>query len=405
MEFSEKQKEYIARADRRWNIKTGATRSGKTYVDTMAVIPMRVAKCRGSGLIVLMGNTMGTVERNILQPMRARYTDRCVSMVRTGDGSITLFGRKAYVLGADSKARVAALQGVGIEYAYGDEITTWAEDVFWMLKSRLDGETSLFDGTCNPEGPNHWFKRFLDSDADLYHQAYTIDDNPFLPEKFVRELKKEYTGTVYYDRFILGRWARAEGIIYPMFRAERHVTETTPRMRRLYFSADIGHSNATVFLCVGLGADGRAYVLDEFYHSGRETGGTVSPLWYAKEFIAFKRRCLVREDEARYAGVYIDPSALGFIAQLRELGEARTYRAVNAVGAGIQTVASMIDSDHLRVHRRCEKTLLEFGDYVWDEAASERGVDMPRKEKDHAMDALRYLLHTRRRDFTGSEGR
>ena len=86
-----------------------------------------------------------------------------------------------------------------------------------MLKSRLSCPHSHFDGTCNPDNPQHWFKRFLDSDADIYCQAYTIDDNPTLPPEFVAQLKKEYAGTVYYNRFILGQWAAAGGIIYRPF--------------------------------------------------------------------------------------------------------------------------------------------------------------------------------------------
>ena len=128
-----------------------------------------------------------------------------------------LFGRKVYVLGADNKKHIARIQGAAFEYAYGDEITTWDEGVFQMLKSRLSCPHSHFDGTCNPDNPQHWFKKFLDSDADIYCQAYTIDDNPTLPPEFVAQLKKEYTGTVYYNRFILGQWAAAGGIIYQPF--------------------------------------------------------------------------------------------------------------------------------------------------------------------------------------------
>ncbi len=83
-----------------------------------------------------------------------------------------------------------ASRGAAFEYAYGDEMTTWDEDVFQMLKSRLSCPHSHFDGTCNPESPSHWFKKFLDSDADIYCQAYTIDDNPTLPAQFVADLKK-----------------------------------------------------------------------------------------------------------------------------------------------------------------------------------------------------------------------
>jgi phage terminase large subunit len=85
-----------------------------------------------------------------------------------------------------------------------------------MLKSRLRTEHSHFDGTCNPDNPRHWFKAFIESDADIYQQSYVIDDG-VLPEEVVAQLKKEYAGTVYYDRFILGKWVAAEGAIYRDF--------------------------------------------------------------------------------------------------------------------------------------------------------------------------------------------
>ena len=52
---------------------------------------------------------------------------------------------------------------------------------------------------------------------DIYLQRYTIFDNPFLPEEFVQQLCKEYEGTIYYDRLILGLWKRADGAIYKRF--------------------------------------------------------------------------------------------------------------------------------------------------------------------------------------------
>ena len=129
-----------------------------------------------------------------------------------------MFGKKVFVLGADNKKHVARIQGTTVEYAYGDEITTWSQEVFEMLKSRLRCEHSHFDGTCNPDSPNHWFKKFLESDADIYAQSYQIDDG-VLPAEVVEELKKEYAGTVYYKRYILGEWALAEGLIYPMYQS------------------------------------------------------------------------------------------------------------------------------------------------------------------------------------------
>lgn len=199
----------------RWNIKTGATRSGKTFLD-YTVIPKRILKCRGEGLIVLLGNTKGTLERNILEPMRAIWSPALVGQIGSNN-TVQIFGKKCHALGADKISQVSKLQGAAFEYCYGDEITTWHEDVFQMLKSRLSCPNSHFDGTCNPGNPQHWFKKFLDSDADIYRQAYTIDDNPFLAPEFVENLKREYAGTVYYNRFILGEWAAAEGVIYQDF--------------------------------------------------------------------------------------------------------------------------------------------------------------------------------------------
>ena len=177
MKLSDKQKEFWNNCNCRWNIKSGATRSGKTYLDYF-LIPKRIRTTKGQGLIVILGNTKGTIERNILEPMRNIYGPKLVGNI-SSNNTVRLFGKKVYALGADKKNRVEVIQGAGIEYCYGDEITTWSEEVFQMLKSRLDKPNSCFDGTCNPDHPNHWFKQFLDSDADIYHQHYTIDDNPF----------------------------------------------------------------------------------------------------------------------------------------------------------------------------------------------------------------------------------
>lgn len=217
MAFSDMQQAYLLNATHRWNIKTGATGSGKTWLDCCVVIPKRILNCTGSGLIVLIGNTRSTIERNVLTPMRSIWGKQLVGSLRINASSVEIFGRQCIVMGADKANQVERIQGATIEYCYGDEITTWSEPVFQMLKSRLRTQTSVFDGTCNPESPSHWFKAFLDSDADIYQQAYTIHDNPFLPANVVRELKKEYAGTVYYDRYILGLWRQAEGAVYRIF--------------------------------------------------------------------------------------------------------------------------------------------------------------------------------------------
>lgn len=215
--LSHKQNEYIRNANHRWNIKSGAVRSGKSYVDTAYIVPARIRERIGKpGLAVIMGVSRETIERNVLQPMREIYTSRIIGAINNRNVA-RICGEDVYCLGAEKISQVAKIQGSSIKYAYGDEIAKWSKEVFEMLKSRLDKPYSCFDGACNPENPTHWLKEFIDSDADIYLQQYRIFDNPFLPTDYVKNLCNEYAGTVYYDRLIEGKWKRAEGAIYRRF--------------------------------------------------------------------------------------------------------------------------------------------------------------------------------------------
>ena len=218
LKWTIKQKEYLVNATHRWNFKVGAVRSGKTFQDKEDTIPRRVRQRKGlDGLCVIIGVTQATIERNVLRPMRDKFGEGLVGYINKGAGTVWLFGEECYALGAEKVNQVAKIQGSSWKYCYGDEVAKWHKDVFDMAKSRLDKDYSCFDGTCNPEQKNHWLKEFLDSDADIYIQHYTIDDNNFLSDIFKENLKKEYWGTVLYQRYILGLWVNAEGLIYKRY--------------------------------------------------------------------------------------------------------------------------------------------------------------------------------------------
>lgn len=218
MQLSQKQNEYIINATHRWNIKSGAVRSGKSYVDTAYIVPKRIRDRAGlPGLNVIMGVSKESIERNVLQPMREIYTSDLIGNINNRNVA-RVCGEDVYCLGAEKVSQVAKIQGASIKYCYGDEIAKWNKEVFQMLKSRLDKTYSCFDGACNPEHPTHWLKQFIDNvELDIYLQKYTIFDNPFLDPEFVKQLCKEYEGTIYYDRLILGLWKRADGAIYKRF--------------------------------------------------------------------------------------------------------------------------------------------------------------------------------------------
>ena len=379
MPLTKMQLEYLGGCKHRWNIKTGATGSGKSFLDYAHVIPSRLLALKGEGLAVLMGNTRGTLERNVLEPMREIWPDYVGQI--SGDNTVHMFGRKVYALGADSKKHVARIQGATIEYAYGDEITTWAQGVFEMLKSRLRCSHSHFDGTCNPDHPGHWFKKFLDSNADIFQQSYTIDDNPFLPKEFVASLKEEYAGTVYYDRYIRGLWTAADGLIYPNF--SRCVVPDVPtQFDRYIVSMDYGIQNATAMLLWGR-CGGRWYCLREYYYSGREQREPKTD----DDYLAAYRKLT---KGLRISKFIVDPSAASFITLAQRKG-VPILTAENDVLGGIRETSSAIQRGQIKVHKACVRTLGEAEGYMWDE---KEGEDKPVKVNDHAMDAMRYFVYT-----------
>lgn len=369
MSLSDKQHEFLQRCNHRWNWKIGATGSGKSWLDYAVVIPQRLMALKGEGAVVILGNTQGTANRNILEPMRNIWGEKLVGTIGS-DNAARLFGRRVYVMGADNRKHVARIQGMTIEYAYGDEVTTWAEGVFQMLKSRLRCLHSHFDGTCNPDAPKHWVKKFLDSDADIYCQTSTIFDNPFLPPEFVDNLCKEYAGTVYYNRFILGQWVAAEGVIYRQFcdNPERFIVDDLPpgdAIRNATIGVDFGGgTSAHAFCCVGFSTQGRLVVLDE--HREQQA---LDPTRLGDQFVDFVRRC-----RARWVitDVWCDSAEQTLINGLRAAA-ASAGMGINIgnslkrpINDRIRATCILMGSGRFLVNRACRETIDALRTALWD---------------------------------------
>ena len=380
MPFSVKQREYFDNADKRWNFKTGATRSGKTYMDYF-VIPKRIrARIGLPGLAVILGVTKSTIERNILEPMRNIWGADLVGEINS-QNICYLFGERVYCLGAEKISQVSKLRGASIKYVYGDEVADWNPEVFDMLKSRLDKPYSCFDGALNPQGPGHWLKEFIDNpDFDIYCQKYTIFDNPFLPKEFVENLCKEYEGTVYYLRYILGEWALAEGLVYNFL--EDYITDNQTAGAEYYISIDYGTLNpfsAGLWSVTG----NNAVRIQEYYYDGRNKKKQLTDEEYCKEIEELAK-------DRQITKVIVDPSAASFITALKRHGF-RVQQADNSVLDGIRRTSVYLKNGNIKIHRSCVDAIREFGLYRWDE---KKTVDTVVKENDHAMDDIRYFCNT-----------
>lgn len=404
MLLTEKQMEYRRNATHRWNIKSGATRSGKTYADYF-LIPKRLRAVSGKpGAAVIMGNTRGTITRNIIDPLRDIYGDKLVGSIRA-DNTAMLFGERVYCLGADSRKHVNRIRGMSIKYCYGDEITTWNEEVFSMLQSRLDKAYSIFDGTCNPESPQHWAKKFLDSNADIYQQSYTIDDNDFLEPQFVENLKREYAGTVYYDRYILGRWVAAEGAIYRAFADDpaRYIIDTAPQIMTAKIGVDFGGGkSAHAFVCVGYTYGyAEKIILDEYCEKS-----ALDPHMLESNFVSFVERC---QRTYPVYDVYCDNAERTLINGLRRAADDAHLRVAirgalkKPINDRIRCDCRLIATDRFKVMRNCTATIAALSSAVWDGAHTTKDVRLDNGTTNiDVLDAQEYATERHIADLLGS---
>ncbi len=259
IEISRKQAEYIRNANHRWNGKIGATQCGKTYIDTLYIIPQRIIERKGlKGLNFIVGVSKETIKRNVIEPLQELYPGQVADI---GSNNICkMFGERVYCLGADNVGRVGKFRGARVKYLYIDEIVDINKEVFELLKSRLSFEYSLCDFAGNPQSLNHWAKDFIESDIDIYLQTYTIFDNPFLPKQYVDNLCKEYEGTVYYNRYILGQWCNAEGLIYKRFadNPKKYIWDKNKLLPQGYTIIGIdygGNKSGQAFVCTRISYD------------------------------------------------------------------------------------------------------------------------------------------------------
>lgn len=229
------------------------------------MIPKRIIERKGKdGLNVIFGVSKGTIERNVLQPLREIYGNELITAINSQNIAY-LFGEEVYCLGCEKANQVSKIQGTSIKYAYGDEIAKWCQDVFIMIQGSLDKPYSCFDGALNPESNTHWFKTdFLDAieekGIDAYVQSYTIFDNPFLSKEFIDNLCKEYEGTVYYNRLILGQWCNAEGLIYKRFadNPKKYIWDKNKPLPQGYTIIGIdygGNKSGQAFVCTRISYD------------------------------------------------------------------------------------------------------------------------------------------------------
>lgn len=368
---------------KRINLLEGSVSSGKTWI-SLVLWAFWVATMPQDKLYLMCAKSLTTLKRNCLLLLQQRVGERNFSFsIQAKEGY--LFGRHILFEGANDARSESKIRGLTLQGAYCDELTQFPEDFFTMLLSRLRLPGAKLIGTTNPDSPMHWLKtNYLDraDELDLLDVKFTIDDNTELPADYVENIKREYVG-VFYERFILGNWVIASGLVYPMFDKSRNVVKGCEPGGEYYISIDYGTINPTA---MGLWClqNGRAVMVKEYYYDSRAKRKQKTDEEYYADLEKFAEG---KEIER----VIVDPSAASFRECIRRHDKFSVWNADNSVLDGIRLTATLLNAGRLLFDESCVNTFDEFGAYMWDEDAGEDAVI---KENDHSMDQIRYFCQT-----------
>ncbi|ANP74526.1 PBSX family phage terminase large subunit [Cryobacterium arcticum] len=388
----------------------GAVSGGKTIAANFAFL-IAVREAQGTGLIVIVGKTLQTIERNIIDPLQQveLFGALAGQVLHTrGSNTATILGREVHLVGANDARSEEKIRGATIEIAYVDEATLLPVGFWEMLLTRLRVPTARLLATTNPGSFNHWLRQqyMLNADAkNMIVFEFVMDDNPSLTAQYVADMKASFTGA-FYDRFILGKWSNAEGAIFDMWDPAKHTIPWAdlPPMRKLIaVGIDYGTTNPTAALMLGMATQtdlygkehSKLYLVDEWRYESIAEKQKLTDVELSRRLRRWLADPHLPANQMQLTPDYIvlDPSAASFRVQLQQDGLLST-QADNDVLNGIRTVASVLSAGKLLVTERCPGWQKEVTEYVWDAKSSEKGEDKPVKANDHSQDAARYALQT-----------
>lgn len=311
-------------------------------------------------------------------------------------------GSTISIVGMDKAAKI---QSAEYDVIYVQEATELTENDWEFCTMRLrNGRVSFQQllADCNPDMPTHWLNERVRKNQTLYIRS-RHEDNPMLFNQATMELtpagsdymkKLDALTGVRYQRYRLGNWVAAEGMVYEGYDASvnlRDKFQKPPMDWNLYLSVDFGFTNPFVCQFWLEDNDGRLYLWKEIY----ETKGLVED--HAKTILANLDR--------KPAAIICDHDAEDRATLERHL-DMRTIAAKKTVSDGLQAVASRLslsgdNKPRLYICRDAiikKDTLLsddkkptctqeEIVGYVWN-----KDKDAPVKENDHGMDAMRYMV-------------
>ena len=365
----------------------GAIRAGKTMLMVVAFVDWAMREFNGQRFGIC-SKTVDSACKNIVSPYLALtyWKDKySVKWRRTDKMMIVSDGHRENifeVFGGRDESSFALIQGRTLAGVLIDEVALQPRSFVEQACARCSVDGSKLWFNCNPASPQHWFYKEWVCQPKKHNAIrlhFLLEDNPSLSQRIIDRYKSMYTG-VFYNRYILGEWCVAEGLVYDF--GEDNIVDDVPKNGEYYISIDYGTMNpfSAGLWCV-LGD--KAIRIKEYYYNGREKAVQRTDEDYCDAVEELAKGYNIRQ-------VIVDPSAASFIAALRKRGFT-IRKANNDVLDGIRRTAVYLKNGNIKIHRSCVDSIAEFGLYRWDDKAT---ADTVIKENDHAMDDIRYFCNT-----------
>ena len=376
----------------------GAVRSGKTMSMAIGFVLWSCHTFNGENF-AFCGKTIDSLKRNVIMPLQKWLEGVCKLKINLSRNFLEITREKRtnryYLFGGKNESSYQLIQGITLAGVFLDEVALMPRSFVEQALARCSVTGAKFWFNCNPESPYHWFYiEWVDDESEKVqdkrrlHLHFTMDDNLSLSKETKERYDRMYSG-VFRDRYILGLWVFAEGVIYTDFQPKKHVVdEFVPKITdRYYIAIDYGTMNPTAMQLWCLRQDDSALLVRESYYDARQKGVSRTDEEHYRELERFTGN-LADQIEA----VIVDPSAASFIECIYRHRRYRVIKANNDVLDGIRDTATLLEQGYLLFHRSCKDTIREFGQYRWNGKAG--FTDCPIKEHDHAMDAMRYFIRT-----------
>jgi len=412
----------------------GGNRSGKTVAGASEGVfyalgqhPFKeVPKPPTQGRII--GSDFVNSVEKILRPEFARWMP--LSAIKGGSWEHG-YDKEARVLTLENDSTVEFLStdqeldkhaGASRSWIWFDE--EFPYDYFVENKMRLLDQNGDMWMTLTPlEGMSGWL-------FDDIYSASLLPENQGIIESFVVEMEDNPYLALGEASALLagltkdeiearkkGKFVQVGGLIYKEFEPEVNVIEPfIPPSEYLHFNGmDHGFNNPTCWLWAAVDKDGRMFVYDEHYESGKIVS-------YHAKVVNEKNLAHCEQARTNIMPAYsvgdpsirnVDPiTGTSVLLEYIEFG-IPIVLGNNDVAAGINRVSRYI-KDHegitkLYITRNCVNLIWEMGRYRWGTWAQKKVArdknkkEEPHKRNDHACDALRYMIASRPEVDSGTD--